>query len=654
SISKNSIFGVTLKNILKELSIPKFPECCPLVTQNYTWESLVTMQLVTSQLEKSLLSSNSLLSIDDGLSSLALINSITSLDINLNFDEHINPLLEYMLGFKETKSAIYSYKKDNAYLQFAATIIGVYENILRFWKNEITNEQKDLIFCSVTSWIINMSEDKENLQNSTPFLVFAYRALNLVRNISKIIDDQPDYSGEWTGFHANKIYGTLIPYFCTFDKAMCSPQIYHFLCALSDAVLATSSSQNMSFSNVLKEKSCPQYIWGNLKTVPFYFSDEESVLLSNLCPLMNNRRRPLYFTSHRLIMKILHNIASSLKIETLDDDECYLTPPTHILTILRETDEVVETMLNEFRVGDCCCIVDTSTDSYHYTLCYLLSWMQVLRYSTLLNPENRSLLSGFLTESGLFFKFMNNLFRLMPVSDGNDEIVRTMFLNSLKLDVHCPPSACEVQHVACQLFLTSLKTMPASVRLWVGSQDKRIVDVVNNFTTMNVSQYMSSEEFLAIQNRDLSSFKNMTIKTRPAAREIFAVYSVEDMSIELTITFPTNHPISPVAIDFGKRVGVSSSQWRTWLLQLTTFLTHQNGSIVDGLSLWKKNIDKRFEGVEECMICFYILHGSTCQLPKLTCKHCKKKYHSACLFKWFKTSNNATCPLCRNLFDTKV
>lgn len=87
---------------------------------------------------------------------------------------------------------------------------------------------------------------------------------------------------------------------------------------------------------------------------------------------------------------------------------------------------------------------------------------------------------------------------------------------------------------------------------------------------------------------------------------------------------------------------------------LTSFLSfllqHQNGSILDGLTVWKRNVDKRFEGVEECYICFYVLHGANHQLPKLACRTCKKKFHAACLYKWFSTSNNSTCPLCRNLF----
>ena len=34
------------------------------------------------------------------------------------------------------------------------------------------------------------------------------------------------------------------------------------------------------------------------------------------------------------------------------------------------------------------------------------------------------------------------------------------------------------------------------------------------------------------------------------------------------------------------------------MLQLTTFLSYQNGTILEGLNLWKRNVDKRFEGVE--------------------------------------------------------
>lgn len=57
---------------------------------------------------------------------------------------------------------------------------------------------------------------------------------------------------------------------------------------------------------------------------------------------------------------------------------------------------------------------------------------------------------------------------------------------------------------------------------------------------------------------------------------------------------------------------------------------------MEGLALWKNNVDKRFEGVEDCMICFSVIHGFNYSLPKKACRTCKKKFHSACLVSLLK------------------
>ena len=38
---------------------------------------------------------------------------------------------------------------------------------------------------------------------------------------------------------------------------------------------------------------------------------------------------------------------------------------------------------------------------------------------------------------------------------------------------------------------------------------------------------------------------------------------------------PINHPLGTISVESGKRIGVSSTQWRNWMLQMTAFLTHQ-------------------------------------------------------------------------------
>lgn len=80
-------------------------------------------------------------------------------------------------------------------------------------------------------------------------------------------------------------------------------------------------------------------------------------------------------------------------------------------------------------------------------------------------------------------------------------------------------------------------------------------------------------------------FPNMQVRARPVAGEVAAVYTVDDLSMELVVKLANNHPLGVVTVDSGKKVGVTTSQWRSWILQMTKFLTHQVNAI-DFFELW--------------------------------------------------------------------
>ena len=44
---------------------------------------------------------------------------------------------------------------------------------------------------------------------------------------------------------------------------------------------------------------------------------------------------------------------------------------------------------------------------------------------------------------------------------------------------------------------------------------------------------------------------------------------------------------------------------------IKSLLTTQNSTILNSLLMWKENIEKEFEGVEECAICYYCIHSVT-------------------------------------------
>lgn len=220
---------------------------------------------------------------------------------------------------------------------------------------------------------------------------------------------------------------------------------------------------------------------------------------------------------------------------------------------------------------------------------------------------------------------------------------------------------------AAFIYAESLRTIPAIVRKWWHASNTRQAQLVEKITQNYVSPILCQQDLTVLINRNENN--NMNIRVLMQSREIFATYSLDEAKMELTISLPPNYPLGAIKIDSTKHIA-GKLQTREIVKQLSIYLTHQNGRLYDGISLWKRNLDRKYEGVEECYVCYSVINQETCQLPRLTCKTCKKKFHSMyfnfpndvkshqtfffltgnCLYKWFTSSNRSTCPLCRNAF----
>ncbi|EUB62345.1 RING finger protein [Echinococcus granulosus] len=154
---------------------------------------------------------------------------------------------------------------------------------------------------------------------------------------------------------------------------------------------------------------------------------------------------------------------------------------------------------------------------------------------------------------------------------------------------------------------------------------------------------------------DLPSAGSVDIKGRPLSREVITTYHFSaDQCLEMIISLPENFPLSPVTVDTGHKTGPAVSNWRTWIVHLSVFLNNQNGSILDGIGLWLRNMKKKFDGVEDCAICYSVIHDRNFSFPRLQCRMCKKRFHNECMYRYFQTSRNPTCPLCRSLFYATI
>lgn len=319
--------------------------------------------------------------------------------------------------------------------------------------------------------------------------------------------------------------------------------------------------------------------------------------------------------------------------------------------VLLSTQNIVNTILMEFKLCDTTsCTIQPFTDSYTYTLGYLLVWTIVLDICADAHNDLRYQYAEILKDD-LFPCLLNNIFKLMPVEilqDSKNKTVKLLETFTTIPSFNFGESWTEwrLDHIVCWLYTNCLRHLPVLVRQWLSTADSKVSAIVDKITSYYISPMLCQEELL---NNRLVNVENMQIKVHPTAREVVALYQMDDTKLELSIVLSSNHPLGTVKVEPGQHVG-GTANWRNCHMQLSIFLTHQNGSIWDGLIMWKRNLDKKFAGVEECYICFSIFHINTYQIPKLSCHTCRKKFHTLCLYKWFNTSQKSTCPICRNVF----
>ncbi|XP_047052085.1 LOW QUALITY PROTEIN: E3 ubiquitin-protein ligase listerin-like [Lolium rigidum] len=213
-----------------------------------------------------------------------------------------------------------------------------------------------------------------------------------------------------------------------------------------------------------------------------------------------------------------------------------------------------------------------------------------------------------------------------------------------------PVGVLQMASLAGSLYGMMIRLLPSYVRTWFTSlRDRSLSYSIESFTRAWCSPPLLLDEFSQVKE-SIYVDETFSVSVNRSAYEIIATYKKEETGIDLVIRLPSCYPLRHVDVECTRSLGISEVKCRKWLLSLTSFVRNQNGAIAEAIRTWKSNFDKEFEGIEECPICYSILHTSNHSLPRLACKTCRHKFHGACLYKWFSTSNKSTCPLCQTPF----
>ena len=591
-------------------------------------------------------------------------------------------------------------------LEKESDLLDILKTLVKRFSHDLSIEEWDLLVNSLHKWTNWISKSEHPLIESYQS-DFGARVFRFIHYLICFADDLKTKGAEksdefpmmqsllddWANFQSSNMFQELlILYFrlISIHTDNASGDIVRSMIeALTHIIVGVDPKIVLSHSSLLDNLSPkvePDLEFKEPKNSIYCNMDEKKFKsLLAVCGLLRSNIRVILVSAHAMLSKSLTSVcenAIQAVIPTQDqeqiiDEEIPIFPPVALMSILTSRDVIMSALLSDYRVGDTSVTIEHNTDAYSCTLSYLFAWDLVIQFIVGVDKEIGHKMIHSLKKLGLIQRLLDNIFMLLPplgqqdtlrfriykstASDRNQRQLSTSvgqqwnldsFLkNPLRTTVKRPLN--EIELIALHIYFSVALHMPVTVRKWYNNNsNKRLCNLVNEYTVKHVSKVICSLEMESVQEKCVEratqvESTNLTIRARSSAKEVYAIYHRDEFQMELTIKLPLNYPLGPVQIDGGKRVGVTDVKWRSWLLQLTTFLAHQNGPILDGIDLWRKNIDKRFEGVEKCTICFSILH-SNYQLPKKKCQTCSNVFHNLCLFKWFESSGNSTCPLCRN------
>ena len=223
-------------------------------------------------------------------------------------------------------------------------------------------------------------------------------------------------------------------------------------------------------------------------------------------------------------------------------------------------------------------------------------------------------------------------------------------------DSEQPPETA-LHWLLAHLYYLVLLYLPAPGKAWWRDTTTRQANIaIQAWTEKYISPLIFDSELAAIKewaaNQDPSTDSPLTVKVSNTTREITASIPIDERTTTISIRLPSSYPLSRAEVAGVQRVGVADNKWQSWIRNAQGQLTISDGgsnALIDCLLAWRRNVIAAMKGQTECAICYSVI-GADKTLPKKECPTCKNRFHAGCLFRWFKSSNSSSCPLCRNTF----
>ncbi|CAD5117342.1 DgyrCDS6126 [Dimorphilus gyrociliatus] len=513
--------------------------------------------------------------------------------------------------------------------------------LIKFFKicvsvNAIEHPFWDVLLCALSAYVPVI--EKESLLVDLSTAALAIEAFSLCSEIGKFFNSSSsstELKDEWINFFSADIYRHLFEVFMYISQVLEGNSTY----AYQEVLLSLTGAINFLPPTHFLEHELPP-----LLDTTSYLPDKVVTLFNHVFPLLERKNVLTQNCAALILERVTKLIPKTVSDENDYNDYDKHSPPDIMLTTLMNLTLKIAKFNTAF--GERISIKELTDEIYDWTG-FIYCWNVLLTFCEATHY-------AYLKENNLIQEAIHVLFSIMPDPKlpGTHSKILDLFNRISKsswLDKTPKATSEYVEWIASSLYLRLLERLPALVRKWYNLQDKVICNCFKEFTSSFASKILISKEIKQLKAESISN-DEFTILLRETSGEVVASYIHNEVTLEVEVTFPADTPLTPVVVKASRKIGADENKWRKWILQMTTFLSLQNGTLLESLLIWKNNVKKLFDDVEECTICFSVLHPTNYQLPKLQCSTCRKKFHPGCLYKWFNTSNKSTCPLCRGYF----
>ncbi|KAJ6032053.1 hypothetical protein N7540_002785 [Penicillium herquei] len=375
-----------------------------------------------------------------------------------------------------------------------------------------------------------------------------------------------------------------------------------------------------------------------INTIPIGNIDDVSGIFHLLTAHSRSVQRTAYTILHRYIPQAQEQVSFDVALSKTS-----VSLPDELISLLLETPtmNMVSTSFGDDKMW-------TSVRSY------LLSWKVVFDHFSNASIPVQEHYATNIKENNVLIPLLEFMFKFLQKSQGKLVDASKLEIQSFEPD-NSENAEKETQWLLVHLYYLCLRHLANMTKNWWIDTQKRIKGPVETWTERYISPLVADDAIRGVTEwaatQDPNEERALSVKMSPRTAEVIASIPVDEESppVSISIFLPPAYPLHSAVVVGRSRVLVDEKKWKSWLLTIQGVIMFANGNLVDGLLAFRRNVQGALKGQSECAICYSVI-STDMQTPNKRCATCKNTFHSVCLFRWFKSSNQSTCPLCRNNF----